>query len=404
MFIIKRFNRILSLLLTLFILASFFSVNTLADKAVKNPIINVSSTSAVPDDTIVVDVSIDKNPGIMAMTFTLCYDNKAFEYKGYKKGILSDYLVVDHPERGYISFVNCEKEDTDINGTVFAAEFIVKGDAQAGKYDMQVKHIRPDTHGSSMSGCFADWQGNKISPTVNNGSVTIGFTGKNCKHKFGGWQVTVPPLCEDTGVNTRICNICGHSELFETPAIYHSYEAFWTVDRIATESESGLLTRHCERCTAATDKVTFSIKDAKTAGFDNKIGIHVASTSWEKLEEIEKENNEKQEQDSNQEQPDPDVDNEPEAIEPDSNETDEDGNPNTSENNENIMLPENADQLIISSKQPMGLGARLYRLFMGTQSSDGIFKMIKEQLPEDLSRIIEYKYIIISVLVFSLVI
>lgn len=386
-FIIKRYKRAICAILSAVLFLACLAIPVSADDVLR-PVITVSSTSAIPGDTIVVDISISENPGIMAMTFTVAYDKDIFTFKEYRKGILSDYLVVDHPDKGYVSFVNCESRNNLKNGTIFAVDFIVKDNAQVGTYDMKVRHIRPEQHGDSMAGCFANWKGSKILPTVHNGTVSIGYTGTNCKHNFGEWVTTVPAMCEENGVRTHSCTICGHSATEEIEPIGHEWQDFWTVDREATAETSGLMSRHCKRCTATTDKQTFGITDAEDNDFDNITDSEILPESWDKLENIIK-----QEQQTPPDTSTPSV--EPDTDSPDLSETP----PSVEE----IIIPENADQLIANADVSMGIAGRIYRLFFGTQSNEGVFALIKNSVPKDIQWLFNKPIIIISIFAAMLI-
>lgn len=384
-FIIKNYIKILAFLLAAALISSCFITSASADNVLR-PVINVTSTSAIPGDTVAVNVSIAENPGIMAMTFTLVYDKDIFTFVKYNTGILIDYTIVDHPDKGYVSFVNCESRNRKNNGTLFTITFTVNDNAQVGTYDMKVQHIRPEEHGDSMSGCLANWMGDTIIPTVNNGTVSIGYTGTNCKHNFGEWVTTVPAMCEENGIKTHTCTICGHSAAEEIEPIGHKWQNFWTIDREATASVSGVMSRHCERCSAVTDKKTFTATDASDNNFTNTIDREISPDTWHELKDIIDKSDENQ-------------------TPTDTSPNDSDSqNPSTETPDAEITLPENADQLIANANLPMGLGARIYRLFWGTQSTDGIFTVIKNSAPQNIRQLFEKPLFFISLFAFILLI
>ena len=57
--------------------------------AASNPRIIISSASAKPGETVTVNISISNNPGIMAMAFSVTYDQNNLEYVSYTKGWIS---------------------------------------------------------------------------------------------------------------------------------------------------------------------------------------------------------------------------------------------------------------------------------------------------------------------------
>lgn len=279
----KKFKALAALLLCIII----FTVSIPLTAAAGSLKITVSNLTAVPGDEIAVAVDISENTGVMAMTFALGYDTKVLTYNGFNIGIFNDYTVVDHPDRGYVSFVNCENADRTYEGNILVMKFTVNDDAPAGLSDLTVMNVRPEEYGESMDGCFANWNGDVITPTIVNGSVTVGETCTNSGHKYGDWKVVSVPLCETEGVNNRSCIRCGHTELKNVKAVGHDFEDKWTVDTPATEGESGKMSRHCKRCEKTTDEVSFALDVPQKNDFENKGGEQVRQEQWPVLETFE---------------------------------------------------------------------------------------------------------------------
>lgn len=280
---LKKFLCVFASLIIL--ISGVFCLPVLAEETAT---ITVSTVTAIPGDTIVVNVDIENNPGIQAMTFTLSYDNTIVAYEKYTKGGLSDYMVVNHTETGYVSFVNCENNNKKYNGTIFSVTFKVKDDAAAGEYPFKICNISPQNRGEDLTGCFANKEHTKITPTIVNGKLTVGETCSNSGHKFSDWSETTAPSCEGKGAKTRTCQRegCGHTELKEIAALGHDFEDNWTIDREATETEKGLMSRHCKRCLGSKDAMFFDLETPKENEFENKENEIVTPDKWEVLEEI----------------------------------------------------------------------------------------------------------------------
>ena len=256
--------------------------------AENDPVITVSQVTAVPGDTIVVSVDISNNPGIQAMTFTLSYDNSIVTYQKYEKGKLSDYTVVNHSSTGYVSFVNCENDNKKYNGTIFSVTFKVNENAAPGKYDFKIRNINPKELGDNLTGCFANKEHTTITPVIKNGHLTVGKTCGNSGHEFSEWTQTVEPTCDGKGTKMRSCKRenCGHTESAEIAAIGHDFEDKWTIDRAATETEKGSMSRHCTRCEATKDNTFFDMEISEENQFENKEETVVTPDKWEILEDI----------------------------------------------------------------------------------------------------------------------
>ena len=87
--------------------------------------INVGTVSGKKGKTVRVPVTIDSNPGFMAMLIDFEYDKDVLTYKGYTKGnVLSDYEFSD--KGGKLSFLCVESQDITTTGDLFYLEFEIK--------------------------------------------------------------------------------------------------------------------------------------------------------------------------------------------------------------------------------------------------------------------------------------
>ncbi len=244
--------------------------------------ITVSDAVAVPGDTVVFNVDISDNPGIMAITITFHYDPQVLKYEKYIPGIIPMDTLADHDS--YVSIVWCGNKNKTKNGTLFSMQFTVKENAPAGNYDVSIKNIRPQKYGNSLSGCFANWERSVLRPNAQSGTLTVKHVGDNCDHRFSEWNTTAEPGCTESGAQTRSCEICGHTESRSVDPIGHGYAVDYTVDRAATQAVVGIMSRHCVRCNALTDKVYFTPSEAKAVGFENTVGVIVNFGKWQQYE------------------------------------------------------------------------------------------------------------------------
>lgn len=371
------------------VLLSCFIFPAHAAKITKEgPTVTLPTITAVPGDTVVINVDMSGSPGVMAMTFTVSYDPEVLEYIDYEKGLCNDYTVVDHPDRGYVSFVNCENFNMFFEGTLLSFRFTVKEKAAPGFHEMKIRNIRPEKNGDSMTGCFADWNSNKFNPTVVNGGITVGETCSNTAHIFGEWVTAVKPLCETDGVKSRSCTRCGHTQTEKIPMLGdHDYEDFWTVDQEAADGQSGTMSRHCKNCSAVTDKKSFSLSDSEDNGFENKPQASVKEEQWDRLEL-------------------------PKEEELQSN-TSSSGNPGQTTSQAEITSSDdtassdedipNAEDIVNNAKKEKdGFGVKVYRYLFGDDTEEGIFGKLYNAFPEWLKNISPW-WILALVLVIVIV-
>lgn len=295
-----KLNKFLAVLLCAIIFLSVFAVPSFAETS---PVVTIVCTeTAVPGDTVAVSVEMSNNPGIMAMTFTVSYDQDALSFTSKTLGKWNDYTIVDHPEIGYVSFVNCEMKNRKYTGTIFTLYFTVKDKAKPGEHQFKIMNINPEKHKEDLTGCFANKEHDAISVTAIGGTLTIGKTCSNAGHTFNKFKTAIEPTCIAKGLKTRSCTICGHTESEELEMTHHVYEEDWTVDVVATDEQTGIMSRHCKNCPAVTDKVYYSLEESEQNELENTEESTITSDDWEKLEEIEKENERIEEENKREEQ------------------------------------------------------------------------------------------------------
>ena len=350
----KKLKRTVCFIISFVLFVSVLSVPVFAED--KYTTVSVSSATGVPLDTVLINVNMETNPGLMAMTFTVNYDKNALAFQNYNLGIFTDYTIVDHPESGYVSFVNCESYNKTYEGLIFSIEFQIKEKATPGLHPITIKNIRPEQYGDSMSGCFADWSRSTIYAQVKNGGITVGESCLNTDHIYGNWTTVTEPTCEGTGVEIRSCINCGHSESRDIPAKGHDFESFWTIDQKASFGISGIMSRHCKNCSAVTDKTTFSASDANQNNFDNNISTTVKEQDFDKLKKT-------TDSEIKAEQPNKTIDknNEPESKQPTTN---------------SKITEKTADDIISTIKKADSLPLRIYRYLFGNDGKSGVISKI----------------------------
>ena len=242
------------------ILTAIFAFSSAAESV---PTISLSNVTALPGESVTIDIAISNNPGIMAMSFCITYNSDAFEYIGYSKGYLSKYTIKDHSDKGQIAFVNDETSNKSNNGVMMSVKFKVKDKAAPGKHTITIANQNREKHGNKLHNCFSNSDLKYIVPSVLAGSITVEETCENAGHKYGEWEIIAPADCKNTGEKKHLCVRCNeYSETVEIP-ITHDFEAEWTVDKAATPIEDGVMTRHCRLCEAVTDKITFTYKEVE---------------------------------------------------------------------------------------------------------------------------------------------
>ncbi|MBE6732878.1 MAG: hypothetical protein E7561_02645 [Ruminococcaceae bacterium] len=344
--------------------------------------ITIDNVTATPGDTVYVNVNLSDNVyGIMAMTFSILYDNNVLSYVGYQDGKLNykdkngvtktygffQYYINDRGD--YISIVDCENKNQQGSGTLITLEFKVKDNAAAGTYSIKMANVRPYEKGESLKGCFANWYGDTINPVLTNGSITIPLTQKNCQHNFGSWTKKTDASCVNEGIEVRNCSICGKLENRMVSKTDHFYDKNWTVDTVATADEDGILSRHCTVCNKKTDYKFFTYSSAVQNDVKNEVGAELTKAEVDLLESLEADDIENNNPDSSN-------------LENGNNENDN-SNPSGDISEE---IPENAGVLVEVAKKEntakTGIAGRIYDYLYGTKSGAGIINVILKALKE----------------------
>lgn len=257
----KRLVRIICVVLSLS--AVLCSLSVTATERTSDGHIIIDTVTAVNGDSVMVKFKMEENPGIMAMTFSITYDSSALTYEKFYRGYLTDYTIADHPEKNLIRFVNCQNGNNYTNAYFVALQFKVKEDADFGFYPIDIEY---------QSGDFCNWSLEKLMPEITSGGISIEYNGKNCSHKkYGDWETAAEPACLEGGIEQRFCVKCGHCDQRETKPVGHNYSEVWTVDKPATAESSGTMSRHCTRCDATTDLLTFTLPEAEENNFENSV-------------------------------------------------------------------------------------------------------------------------------------
>lgn len=239
-------KRIISLVFALAITLTFMlSSLTASAQVVYKGKMEVAVISANPKDTVIVPISFNENPGIMAVTIDFTYDSSVLEYvKFYKGNVVSDYGVAAYPEQNRVRFVSCQNSnDTLKNGTFISLEFKVKENAKAGLSEISVKYTNGD---------FCNKNLDRIMPKIISGGVKVAFNGSNCEHKsYNEWEKVAEPTCEAGGTEQHYCLACGHSESREIEKTGHNFDDDWVIKTPATKDSDGVMVRYCIFCQKA---------------------------------------------------------------------------------------------------------------------------------------------------------
>ncbi len=276
----KKISIVLSVIL-IFCLTVICAPMVSADDA---PVITVSQKSAVPGDSVAINVDISGNTGIMAMAFGIKYDADAFTFAGFAEGYISEPSISNDAAVGLVRFVSCEDKNVSTNGTIVTVNFTVNDTASPKNHRIRIVNNNYDYYGPNLYGCFSKFGEIAVNPAVRAGGIEVGATCSNSPHIFGEWTVDVEPTCTRQGLRSRNCSRCPHIENEFIDPNGHDFEEEWTVDREATKEIAGEMSRHCKNCDKVTDVMLFELEEAEDNDIDN---TEDSKNSQEKVENLE---------------------------------------------------------------------------------------------------------------------
>ncbi len=137
---LKLRNRLLSFLLVIAVFVSIFPLGMITASAaeiVTDSYITVKSATAMPGKTVKVDITIDKNPGILGMTLKLNYDESIATLTDVEKGEALDAMTFT-PPKDLKSGCNLPWDAEDVapedikDGVIATLTFEISDTAKAG--------------------------------------------------------------------------------------------------------------------------------------------------------------------------------------------------------------------------------------------------------------------------------
>ena len=133
------------------------------------PFLVVSNAEAFPGDTIDIKVSVFNNPGILAMTLSLVYDENALTLLSVENGKSLSSLEFTPPnefKNGCIFLwdgVKIKKKDVH-DGDILSLKFKVHDSISEGEYSIIINYDGDDIIDNDL---------NNIAFSIENGSVTV---------------------------------------------------------------------------------------------------------------------------------------------------------------------------------------------------------------------------------------
>ena len=224
--------------------------------------VSVSSATAVPGDTVALNISINGNPGFVSGKVTVSYDTSALELVSMSNVMFQGMTYnnqANHasamPVTGdgtlctatfkVIATASCTADVTaTVSGMRDADGNLINVGSGSGTVTVSVPHTH--SHSATVTAPTCEGKG-YTTYTCSCGDTYTANEVAALGHSYGAWTVTKEATCTDKGEKTRTCSGCGDVETEAIPANGHSY-GDWTVTKEATCTDKGEKTRTCSGC------------------------------------------------------------------------------------------------------------------------------------------------------------
>ncbi len=204
-------------------------------------VVVLDSVSGVPGQSVDVNVTLTKNPGITGLRFFVLYDSDklTLEKAVYTKiggGGLTGINIKNNP---VVLLWNVSLYEFTETGVLSTLTFKIKEGASVGSVPLKVTYGRGD--------CI-DYDLKNLAMNITNGSVNIEYDGTNCKHTSKSTKVTREASCTESGTYEIVCNACSSVvSSGETARREHSYGTL-IVTKEPSYTEVGLMEQKCSVC------------------------------------------------------------------------------------------------------------------------------------------------------------
>lgn len=238
--------------------------------------LSASSTEAKTGETAEVLVSIQNNPGLCALGFEVVYDASALKVKSadFSTMFASASRRVNVSE-GKIIFNAANADNVDGNGTVATIVFEVV----ASNFKGAEINIRPLGDKGFVLHSEADRSLTDVELKLNAGSVMPSGGAATdtpvtdapvtdapaCTHGETVKETVKPATCDEKGVVSVKCSVCGASLGEEELAALEHQWGEWVTKKEPTEKEEGKAEQSCALCGKTNEKTLDKLPAATTA-------------------------------------------------------------------------------------------------------------------------------------------
>ena len=205
-------------------------------------VIVADNVSGVPGQSVEMNLTLTKNPGITGLRFFVTYDAKVLTLKSavYTKIGGGGLAAVNTNINPFVLLWNVSTYEFTETGVMAKLTFEIKEGVSVGDYPIRITY--------NPKGDCIDYNLKNLDMNISGGMVHIDYYGTNCEHKSASRKITRESTCTESGTYDVVCNAC--SSVVGSgvnPVTEHSYGAL-IVTKLPTYTEVGLKEQKCSVC------------------------------------------------------------------------------------------------------------------------------------------------------------
>ena len=227
-------KKLIAMLVAVFLCLSVMAIPAMADGGQ----ISISSDTVTRGNQVTLSISASGDVEFSALKIRISYDKSALKIVGCSNALGGMAFQPGNPDNATYAPLWYGAGNVSANGVIGYITFEALTNAAKGSYSI----------GVSVEDC-SNQEGNDVAMAGGAGTITI--TIPPCaNHTWNDGDVTKPATCEDTGIKTYTCTVCGETKTEVIPSLGgHKWDA-GTVTKAATCEGTGVRTFTCTVCSA----------------------------------------------------------------------------------------------------------------------------------------------------------
>ena len=236
----NKLKRIISAVFAALILSAHFGVFAGIENG--QAVIVADDVSGVPGQSVEMNLTLTRNPGITGLRFFVTYDAKVLTLKSatYTKLGGGGLTAVNTSINPFVLLWNVSTYEFTETGVMAKLTFEIKEGVSVGDYPIRITY--------NPKGDCIDYNLKNLDMNISGGGVHVNYDGTNCEHKNTSKKITRKSSCTESGTYDVVCNAC--SSVVGSgvnPVAEHSYGTL-IVTKLPTYTEVGLKEQKCSEC------------------------------------------------------------------------------------------------------------------------------------------------------------